>query len=315
MQLLFSPFVFYKYNLGNYILFLYWLIYIIFLVFLYIFYKKYFHLFFFSKKISKKSSNTQHNWDLFTRKKIIKILRASVNERALFYSFILKKKYFKNYCSIFINKFYKKFNSDKSLYFKAFWSAFNNGGKYYRDLKKHININNNTLLDISKQKMLINFAYIYNNGLLKFKAFSDLFGLNFFIYKKENKKYYLSSNSFIYNSSNMFYFCAFYWLLLIPLFFIEYILYRYHLRGHILKKRKLMIFLKIFLDNFKIYVKLVKLLGDQAFCRKFKVKHLKNNLSSYIYRKKRRLKKSFFFKWDRLQHLYIRMSPLGSYYY
>ena len=75
------------------------------------------------------------------------------------------------------------------------------------------------------------------------------------------------------------------------------------------------LFLKIFLDNFKIYVKLVKLLGDQVFNNRFKSRYIKNNLGSYIYRKKKKLKIHQFFKWDRLLNLYIKMSSMGSYYY
>jgi hypothetical protein len=311
IKLLFSPFIFLKYNFGNYILFLYWLIYLIFLIFIYIFYKQFFNLFFFSKKIKQVNVNTQYNWDLFIKKKVIKILKASTKEKALFYNYIFKKKYFKNYYFIFIDKFYKYFN--ESLYLKSFWAVLNDG-RYYKNLKKYININNNVLLDISKQKLFINFAYIYNNKLLESKRFYNLFGFNFFIYKKENKKYYLSSNSYIY-SNNMFYFFIFYWLFLIPLFFIEYILYRYHLRGHITKKYKLIILSKVFLDNFKNYVKLVKLLGDQVFHHKFKSRYVRNNLNSYLYRRKRKVRKNYFFKWDRLNRLYLRMSPLGSYYY
>jgi hypothetical protein len=105
-----------------------------------------------------------------------------------------------------MDKFYKYFN--KTLYLKSFLAILNNS-KYYKKLKKNLNINNNTLLDISKQKLFINFSYIYNNKLLISKRFSNLFGFNFFIYKKENKKYYLSSNTYIY-SNNMFYFFIFY---------------------------------------------------------------------------------------------------------
>jgi hypothetical protein len=62
--------------------------------------------------------NTQYNWDLFIKKKVIKILKASTKEKALFYNYIFKKKYFKNYYFIFIDKFYKYFN--ESLYLKSF---------------------------------------------------------------------------------------------------------------------------------------------------------------------------------------------------
>src|SRR5947209_3631969 len=102
----------------------------------------------------------KYNRDLFNKKKVIKILKASIKEKALFYNYIYKKKYFKNYYSIFIDKFYKYFN--KSLYLKSFWAVLNDG-KYYKNLKKYININNNTLLDVSKQKLFIKISINYNN--------------------------------------------------------------------------------------------------------------------------------------------------------
>ena len=322
IKLLFSPFIFLKYNYGSYFLFICWLLYIIFLIFIFIFYKKFFNLFFFSKKINQINTNTQYNWDLFRNKKAFKILNSrSAKEKALFYNYFLKKNNYKDYHFTFVDKFYKYFNSSakvintsKILRLKAFFIAFNNGGKFYVNLKKYININNNILLDIFKQKIFINFPYIYNNKLLNLKKLFNLFNFNFYIYKKENKIYNFSSNVYLY-SNNILYFLFFYWLFLIPIFFIEYFLYRYHLRGHILKKRKLVVLLKVFLDNFKIYVKLVKLLGDQVFNHKLKSKYVRNNLNSYIYHKKRKLRKDYFFKWDRLNNLYLRMSPLGSYYY
>jgi hypothetical protein len=60
--LLFSPFIFLKYNFSNYILFVYWFIYVVFFIFIYIFYEKFFYLFFFSKKIKQSVNvNTKHS--------------------------------------------------------------------------------------------------------------------------------------------------------------------------------------------------------------------------------------------------------------
>ena len=54
--------------------------------------------------------------------------------------------------------------------------------KHFINLKKNINLNNNTLMDISKQKLFINFPYMYSNQLVKSKRFMNLFSFNFFIY-------------------------------------------------------------------------------------------------------------------------------------
>jgi hypothetical protein len=83
----------------------------------------------------------------------------------------------------------------------------------------------------------------------------------------------------------------------------------------VLKKHKIFIYLKIFFDNFKIYAKIVKFLGDQTFYHKFKIRYIKNDLNWFMNRKKKKLKNNFFFRWDRLNSIYLRMSPLGSYYY
>ena len=230
------------------------------------------------------------------KKPTIKILKAAFSERVLFYNFIFKKKFFKNYHITFTDKLYKQFNSfNGSLYLKVFFASLNKA-PFYKNFKKNINVNNSALLDVAKQRLFTNSPYIYSNKILKSKKFFNLFGYNSYIYTKENKKYQMSSNAYTY-SNNMFYFFIFYWLLLIPLFFIEYVLYRFHLRGHILKKRKLVIFLKVFLDNFKVYIKMVKLLGEQDFYHKHKVKHVRNYLNNQIYRRKRKIKKvSKFFK-------------------
>ena len=315
IKLLFSPLIFVKYNFDNYIILIYGLIYVIFLIFIYIFYKKFFDLFFFSKQLKQVNINSQYNWNLFIRKKIIKILGLYSNDKFLFYKYILKKnikrKILKSYYYIFIDKCNKHFSN--LLIFRAFQASLINS-KYYKKLKNLINIDNNTLLDISKNYLFVNFPFVYNNKWLKSNKFINLFSFNTFSYKKANKKYYLFSNNYIY-SNNMFYFLIFYWLFLIPLFFLEYVLYRYHLRGHVLKKRKLIIYLKIFLDNFKIYVKFVKIFGEQIFYHKLKSKYIVNYSNFHLYNKKRELRYDSFFKWDRYNNLYIKMSPLGSYYY
>jgi hypothetical protein len=67
--------------------------------------------------------------------------------------------------------------------------------------------------------------------------------------KKENKVY----NFYFLDSlnTNLLNFCIFYWLLIIPYFFLEYILIKYHLKGHLRIRRRTSLLLKLLLNNFK----------------------------------------------------------------
>lgn len=51
-------------------------------------------------------------------------------------------------------------------------------------------------------------------------------------------------------------------MILIPYFFFEYVLNKYYLKGHVLIKHKLIVILKILLDNFKLYVSCFKYIGE-----------------------------------------------------
>jgi hypothetical protein len=314
IKILFTPFIYIKYNIDDYLILFYWIVYLLFLLFIYIFYKKFFNLFFFSKKLKKMNLNSQYNLDLFMKSDVMKILKLKYNNKNLFYKYIfknhLKKNFTENFFNIFINKYYKSFGN--YLIYTAFKTSFFNSS-FYIKFKDLFGINNNLLSDSSKSYLFVNLPYIFNNDLLKSNKLLNLFSLNFFSYKKENKKYNLFSNNYIY-SNNIFYFLIFYWLFLVPLFFFEYIIYRYHLRGHVLKKRKLIILCKIFLDNFKLYIKLFKLLGEQTLYHKQKSKYIRNYLNTQLYRKKKKMR-GLFFKWERYNDLYLRMSPMGSYYY
>jgi hypothetical protein len=76
----------------------------------------------------------------------------------------------------------------------------------------------------------------------------------------------------------------------------------------------LMILIKVFLENFKLYIKLYKILGKGLYNR-WKCKIPKNYYSALTFRKKKKLKHGFYFKWDRYQKVIRRSSPLGSYFY
>jgi hypothetical protein len=75
-----------------------------------------------------------------------------------------------------------------------------------------------------------------------------------------------------------------------------------------------MILIKIFLENFKLYIKLYKGLGKGLYNR-WKCKVPKSYYSALTFRRKKKLKHGFYFKWDRYQHVIRRSSPLGSYFY
>jgi hypothetical protein len=86
------------------------------------------------------------------------------------------------------------------------------------------------------------------------------------------------------------------------------------MKGHIRKKRQLIILIKVFLENFKFYIKLYKILGKGLYNR-WKSKIPKSYYSALTFRKKKKLKHGFYFKWDRYQKVIRRSSPLGSYFY
>jgi hypothetical protein len=102
---------------------------------------------------------------------------------------------------------------------------------------------------------------------------------------------------------------------MIPMIFCEFLLWKYHLRGLIIKKRRAFVILKMFFDNFRWYVKLNKIVGGFNSYHKRKMKYPRAYYHSILFRKRKKLKKGFFFRWDRFRNLYVKMAPLGSYYY
>lgn len=102
---------------------------------------------------------------------------------------------------------------------------------------------------------------------------------------------------------------------MIPLIFIEYLLWKYHLKNLIIRKRRWHAILKMFFDNFKWYVKLNRLMGTLNSYWKKKPKYPRNYYNSIVFRKRKKLKRGFFFRWERFRNLYVKMAPLGSYYY
>jgi len=86
------------------------------------------------------------------------------------------------------------------------------------------------------------------------------------------------------------------------------------MRGHIRLKRKYIILLKVFFDNFKLYVRIFKVIGNYGYFQ-YKRKIPKSYINSYAHKKKKRLRFGGYFKLDRYQQFFIRLLPMGNYYY
>jgi len=67
--------------------------------------------------------------------------------------------------------------------------------------------------------------------------------------KKEKKTYMFSFLNAV--NINLLNFCFFYWFLVIPYFFFEYVWIRFSMRGHTRLKRKYIILFKLFFDSFR----------------------------------------------------------------
>jgi hypothetical protein len=111
-----------------------------------------------------------------------------------------------------------------------------------------------------------------------------------------------------------FNFVIFYWILLIPYFFFQYILVKYHLKLHMKTKRRVFYFFRTFLDNIRLFVKINKYMGRSFFKSIYKSKRWKD--PHHVFFNKKRIKRSHFStNYIRYRKLYYRLSPIGSYYY
>ena len=274
-----SIYIILKYNNIYYIVFLYFFIYLLFFIILFFINKKFYKLFFFCDKLNE---DIQYNWKL--------ILKKNINNKFL---------------KLFKNKTWYYFAMSNNILNKYLFNILSLGD-YHNKLKKLFN--NNLLIEITNKKFLLDFSTIFYKNFNFIKSIS----IPILKLKMEKKNYRILFYNFFNN--NLLNFCFLYWCIIIPYFFFEYVLMRYHLKGHIRNKRKLIIFFKIFLDNFKFYIKLFKFIGDGIY-RKAKARYPKNFYNSPLLRKKKRLKHGYFFKWDRFSFSIIRMLPLGTYYY
>jgi hypothetical protein len=275
-------------NIIIYIL-IYWLVWIL----LFIFYKKFFNIFFFC---NFENSNYEYNWNKLNNNNVIKLSK-KIDKK----DYIMLKNT-KDFYNIFFTIFFKKLSFINNIKYKILFL------KNKQHNQKHWN--NNMIVEKPNNFKLPVWPYTFLHVYI-YKLFYNISKMPIII-KKENKNYNFYFYDFLNN--NLFNFCMFYWFLLIPYFFFEYILMKYHLRGHVLIKRRVILILKVFLDNFKWFIKLFKLIGDGVNVI-FKHRHPKTYKGIYVTRNRKKLKFGYFFKWDRMHKQRLHISPLGSYYY
>jgi len=120
---------------------------------------------------------------------------------------------------------------------------------------------------------------------------------------------YISFTNYIY-----FDFIFLYWILLIPYFIINYILIKYHLKLFVKIRRRFILYLKTYLDNIRLFVKINKYIGRTFFRSMYRSKRWKDSTIAFLIRKR---PKRMHFSLHNIKYrkLYYRMSPLGSYYF
>jgi len=166
--------------------------------------------------------------------------------------------------------------------------------------------NNNEILE-NTRKFLI-WPFLKLNKYLKY--FKNIVKMPFKL-KKENKIYNFYFVDIL--NKNLLNFCMFYWLLLIPYFFFEYILMKYHLKSHRRIQRRWTLLLQLCLTKFKWYIKLYKIIGRKPYSG-WLVKYPKTYKGIHL-RNKKKIKYGYYFKWNKLTKTYIRMSTMGPYFY
>ena len=292
-----SFFYIFKYNYMYFIILIYLLFYWFIMLMLYLYYKKFYNIFFFTYSVNVDS---QYNWEKIFNDKATAMSYLYNNKKYLIYKKIwLNKKNHNFYNFYFFNTFINKLSIYKMVLYKTLF--LNNK---YNNFK---NLNNNEIIEMSADAKIniwpsIRFSYYLN--------FFKQFTIMPFKLKKEGILYNFSFLNFFNN--NLFNFCFFYWIILIPYFFFEYVLVKYYLKGHVLIKHKVIVILKILLDNFKLYINLFKYLGDGInVIYKHRFPKTYNGVS--VLKKKKYY--GYFFKWDRYTQFHIRVSPLGNYYY
>jgi hypothetical protein len=291
-----------------YILFFF---YIMFFIIIFFINKKYFEVFFINKKYNildldlklkmKKNNNIFNNYAILNKKNLY-----------IYKFFLFKIKSSKNINLINfynINKFvwFKHlYNLKKKLNFNTF-DQFNKNKPIYKSILciiNFININklNNYMTNYAK------FFLIKKIPLIT--VFNDYLTFYNFYLKRENIKFKYQKLTIDIN----FNYIIFYWVFLIPYFFLQYILIKYHLKWYTKTKRRLFYFFRTFLDNVRLFVKINKYLGRSFFKSIYKSKRWKD--PSHVFLSKKRTKRSHFSTNNlRYRKLFYRLSPIGSYYY
>jgi hypothetical protein len=288
--------------------FLYY-IYILFFIIIFFIYKKYFKIFFINKKDYvqdfhlnikiRKSRNVFNNITNFSKKNLYmyKFFLFKYSKYLNVLNIFYKKKYawlknFINYEKYLDNTSYDQFFINKPIYKTGIVLAkFVNINRFNYNMKKF------TKFFLNKKYPLINF---FNEYLMCYE----------FILKKENINFkYQNFTDNIY-----FNFVYFYWLILIPFFFFQYILLKYHLKANMKTKRRLIYILKTSMDTIRLFVKINKYLGRSFFKSIYKSKRWRD--PSHVFLNRKRIKRYHYSSnFLRYRKLYYRLSPLGSYYY
>jgi len=291
-------FIIFKNQSIIYIIFIYLFIYFFVFFLLFIIYRKFYNIYFFCRSIN---NDLQDNWEkMFNNKTSILLKNTS---KIKYFNHLWKSKKRQSFYNFFsFNLFISKKNTIQQLLFKIFMKD-----KLYNKIKE--NFNNNYIINIKNTKFLLDFSTV----LYKLYDYIKQVNIKHWKVTKEKKIF----NFYFYNfiNSNTFNFCFLYWFIIIPFFFFEYIWMRYHLKGHIRIKRQYFLFLKVFLNNFKFYVQLSKLIGLNNYYTSHKKKLPRNYQNGTRYRRKRKLKLGYFFKWDRFSNTLVRLSSLGNYFY
>ena len=290
----------------NFILFIGYFLYLIIFIIIYFIYKKIF--------INKVYYNKNYyNYNVIYEQKIRKINdNYLLNKKNLFlYKFFLFNKYIDlNSVNIFFSK--------KNLWLKKIFTSkknFTNIGYDQFDYNLPIYKKNLFITFFINKKKLDNFFCKYKNFFsLKNMPFNTFFKDYLICYKFKYKK---ERNIFEFKklednfSFNIFFI---YWIFLIPFFFIQYIFIKYHLKLYIKTKRRTFYYIRSFLDNFRLFVKLNKYLGRSFFKDLYKSKRWKD--PSHAFLNKKRAKRCHFGIHNiRYRKLYYRISPIGSYYF
>jgi len=207
------------------------------------------------------------------------------------FKFAEKKKksiFLKNLDYTSFDQFEKNKPIYKNLLLITSFINFNKLNDYIKNYKKFFFIKNFPMVNILNDFLMCSEWDIRKNKIsFKYQKWSDDFSFNI---------------NYIY------------WIIFIPLFFIQYILVKFHLKLYVKTKRRIYYLVRSYLDNIRLYVKINKYLGRSFFKSIYRSKRWKD--PSHVFLSKKRPKKGHFsVNFIRYRKLYYRLSPIGSYYF